>query len=64
MVQKSFFAFLLQDCEMNPQNHPKDLVEGLRANGFKNDKKSNDMLSKAYGNEWQDKCNRSLLLAK
>lgn len=49
---------------MNPQNHPKELVEALKTNGFKNDKKSNEMLTKAYGKEWHDKCNRSLFLAK
>lgn len=64
MVQKSFYALVLQDCEINPKDHPEELVNALRANGFKNDKISTDLMAKVYGNEWQDKCNRSLLLAK
>ena len=65
MVQKCYFNLLMQDiAEYREKLFPKELVEALRANGFKADAKGTEILMKAYGGEWRDKCERSLLLAK
>lgn len=40
------------------------MIEELRTNGFKNDTKTLNILSKYYGKEWKLKCERTLLLAK
>lgn len=65
MVQKSFFNLLLQDIALYQESaFPRDLVEQMRANGFKADSKGMAVLQKHFGAEWRDKCERSLFLAK
>ena len=44
--------------------YPAELVEKLAASNFANDKTTTDLLMKHYKSEWQDKCERSLYLAK
>ena len=67
MVQKSFFALLLEDIK---DNQPllytdTDLVNKLREKDFKYDAKTiKILLSSNFGQEWKDKCERTLLLAK
>lgn len=67
MVQKSFFALLLEDIK---DNQPflytdTDLINKLREKDFKYDAKTIKILqSSAFGGEWKHKCERTLLLAK
>jgi len=65
MVQKSFFNLVLQDIvTYKEQAFPKELVEEMRAVGFKADVEGTKILMKHFGKDWKDKCERSLLLAK
>jgi len=68
MVQKSYFSLLLHDIKQSHMRketrYPQQLVQELAAGGFKNDQKNNEILNKHYGQEWKDKCERGLLLAK
>ena len=40
------------------------MIDQLAAKGFKNDAATSAALLKQFGNEWRDKAERSLLLAK
>lgn len=74
MVQKAFLALILADIEANFEElqanksqarYPRELTEQLAASKFNiNDNETMKLLLKKYGAEWQDKCERSLLLAK
>ena len=67
MVQKSFFALLLEDIK---DNQPflytdTDLINKLREKDFKYDAKTiKILLSSNFEQEWKHKCERTLLLAK
>mmetsp|Transcript_6786 Transcript_6786/g.10925 ORF Transcript_6786/g.10925 Transcript_6786/m.10925 type:complete len:215 (+) Transcript_6786:422-1066(+) len=66
MVQKSFFALLLEDMKQNDPMiyHPKILDE-LRQHDFKFSNKTNKILQKSeFNSHWIDRCERTLLLAK
>jgi len=65
MVQKSYYAMLLEDIRDNePFLYAPEFVNQLRENDFKFNAKTNKILQKQFGAEWKDKCERSLLLAK
>lgn len=64
MVQKSFYAMLLEDVKANESLYAPEFVNQLRENNFKFDNKTNKVLQKEFGPEWKDKCERSLYLAK
>ena len=67
MVQKSFFALLLEDIK---ENQPfiytdTELINKLREKDFKYDAKTIKILqSSNFGKEWKHKCERTLFLAK
>jgi len=65
MVQKAFFAFLLEDMRQNPTHHDADVMRKLEEHEFKYSAKTVKILSQSsYNNQWIDKCERSLHLAK
>jgi len=65
MVQKSFFALLLEDMKANPSKYDSQIIEALSKSNFKFDATTNKVLQKSiYNNEWKHKCERSLHLAK
>lgn len=69
MVQKAFFALVLEDMRLSADQeankHDQQVQKDAAANGFKFDGKMQKILSKTlYQKEWQHKTERSLLLAK
>lgn len=65
MVQKAFFAFLLEDMRDNSALHDADVITQLKAHEFKYSSKTVKILSQSsYNKQWIDKCERSLHLAK
>ena len=44
MVQKSFYAMLLEDIKDNQKMYPEPFVNKLRENNFKFDNKNNKIL--------------------
>jgi len=66
MVQKSFLHLILTDIihYQDKPIFPKQLCEEVARNNFANDRKTQDLILKHFKAEWQDKCERTLLLAK
>lgn len=66
MVQKSFFALLLEDMKLHdPHQYDTKLLNEMRELNFKFSTKSNKILQKSiFQQEWEHKCERSLRLAK
>ena len=55
----------MQDInEYKDKVFPKELVDQVRANDFKMTDATLKLLMQAYGGDWKNKCERSLLLAK
>ena len=66
MVQKAFYALLLEDIKENQEAlYEPALVDQLRKGQFKFDGNAVKILQKSqFANEWKDKCERSLKLSK
>jgi hydroxymethylglutaryl-CoA synthase len=65
MVQKSFFALLVEDIKEHPSRYNSELVSTLKENQYRLDAKTTKALQQTqFQGEWENKCERSLLLAK
>lgn len=67
MVQKSFFALLLEDMKERAESgrYDKNLLAAAKETDFKFDAKINKVLVKSeHAKEWKHKTERTLLLAK
>ena len=72
MVQKSFLSLLLADIEENYKEvekggqlrYEQGLLDQLASKKFANDRDTNNLIMKHFKKDWQDKCERSLYLAK
>jgi len=52
---------LLTDIKSNPNEYNQEVVGMLKANNFKDE---SQILQKAYGKEWKEKCEKTLFPAK
>ena len=67
MVQKSYFALLLDDMKSRADSgrYDQKLLKAASESNFKFDAKTNKLLTKSeHFKEWQHKTERTLLLAK
>lgn len=64
MVQKSFYSLVHHDItQQQTLAYPSHLCEALQASEG-NERKTQEILTKHFKNDWSDKCERTLGLAK